>query len=172
MRATSFILNRVSPGLLMLAALALLPLHGLHAQDTGELKTRMNAAGNAVERARAFPRYGEAILKEARTAANNGDYEKAEKILTEYRDTVKQLHEALRGSVPNPEKKPNGFKQLQIHVRKAIRDLEDLVASVPANLQPPFDFLRKEIERLDKALIDDLFPRQPGRDEKEKKGKQ
>jgi hypothetical protein len=125
--------------------------------------------GNPVDRARAFSKFGEALLKDARLAAGAGDYERAEKILMEYRDTVQQLHLALKGHVPNPEKRPNGFKQLQIHVRKGLQDIEDLVAAVPANLQPPFAFLHKEIDKLDRALIDDLFPRQAGRENKKNK---
>jgi hypothetical protein len=136
-------------------------------QTTESLKSRMT--GNPVDRARAFSKFGEALLKDARLAAGAGDYERAEKILMEYRDTVQQLHLALKGHVPNPEKRPNGFKQLQIHVRKGLQDIEDLVAAVPANLQPPFAFLHKEIDKLDRALIDDLFPRQAGRENKKNK---
>lgn len=136
---------------------------------TDPSKSTATSAGNIVQRAKAFPKYGETLVREARAAAGAGDLEKAEKLLTDYRDTVRQLHQALRTAVPNPEKRPAGFKQLQIHVRKSIREIADLTAAVPAKLQPPFEFLRKEIERIDRALIDDLFPRQPGRDEK--KGK-
>lgn len=147
-----------------------IPATGRNGQDpVASLRTQMNSQSDPVNRARAFPKYGEALVRTAREAALAGDHEKAEKLLTEYRDTVKQLHESLRGRVANPEKKPNGFKQLQIHVRKTLQDIEDLVASVPVNLQPPFEFLKKEIERLDRALIDDLFPRQPNRDEKKAK---
>jgi len=119
-----------------------------------------------VSRARAFAKAGGSQIHEAREAVKNGDYEKAEKILTDYRDTVKQLHQDLRATVPNPEKKPNGFKQLQIHVRKTLKEIDDIVVAVPANLKPPFEFLRREIDQLDRAMIEDLFPRRPGREEK------
>jgi len=151
------------------AALALLPAtEAAPAQEASStLKTQM-AQGDPVSRARSFAKYGEAMIHEARAATRENDYEKAEKLLTEYRDTVKQLLASLRATVPNPEKRPNGFKQLQIHVRKTLKDVDDIVASVPANLHPPFAFLRKEIDLLDRALIEDLFPRRPGREEKKK----
>ncbi len=126
-----------------------------------EAKERMAAEVDPVDRAKAFAKYGHGMIRDARDAAKGGDYERAEKVLTEYRDTLKRLHEALRARVSDPERKPNGFKQLQIHVRKSLNDIDDLVASVPAALQPPFTFLRGEIDRLDRALIDDLFPRKP-----------
>lgn len=127
-------------------------------------RSAMAPQGDPITRARAFPRYGETLIRQAREAARNSEYEKTEKILTEYRDAVKQLHEDLRQRVSNPEKKPNGFKQLQIHVRRTLKELDDIVAAIPANLHPPFKFLQKEIEKVDRALIEDLFPRRPGKD--------
>ncbi len=130
---------------------------------------QLDLQGDPVSRARAFPKYGEDLIREAREAVQNADYEKSEKILTRYRDAVKELHENLRAHVDNPEKRPNGFKQLQIHLRKSLRDLDNLIASIPVNLHPPFEFLRKEIEKVDRALIEDLFPRRPGREAIKKK---
>jgi hypothetical protein len=133
----------------------------------GNPKAQMNVQVDVVGRARAFPRYGESLIAEARTAVNANEYERAEKILVEYRDALKRMHEALRTTVPNPERKHNGFRQLQIHVRKSVRELGQLVAALPLDLRPPFEFLRKEIDKVDQMLIEDLFPRRPA-DEKPK----
>jgi hypothetical protein len=140
------------------------------AQDgAAAARPKFAAQGSPVDRARAFPKYGDVLVRELRKVVTAGDFVRAEEILTEYRDLARQLHANLRAAVPDPEKRSNGFKQLQIHVRKTTRDAAETLAAVPVDLRPPFQFLRDELDRLDRALIEDLFPRRPERDKKKEK---
>jgi hypothetical protein len=59
------------------------------------------------------------------------------------------------------EKSPSGFKEFQISVRSSIDRLNDVLAGMTADEQAPFAHARNELEKIDRALIERLFPRQP-----------
>ncbi len=166
------VVRRTFAGACVLLGGLAFPTVAARAQDGASApKTKFAAQGSAVDRARAFPKYGDQLIAELRRVVGSRDFVRAEEILTEYRDVARQLHSALRAAVPNPEKRSNGFKQLQIHVRRTTRDATEALTAVPVELHPPFQFLRDELEKLDRALIEDLFPRRPDRDKQREKGK-
>ncbi len=115
-----------------------------------------------VDKAKKLPKLGDAQFAAARQAARREDYATAAKRVEEYRDEVARCREALRAAVPNPEKKPAGFKHLEIHVRRSLQRLADLVAAAPLNRRAPFEAVRADLEKLHRQLLLDLFPRQPG----------
>ena len=55
----------------------------------------------------------------------------------------------------------SGQKEFQISVRDSVDRLNDLMAGMTADEQGPFGHARKELEGIDRALIERLFPRQP-----------
>jgi hypothetical protein len=67
----------------------------------------------------------------------------------------------LKSSGINAEKKPGGFKHLEIHLRQGLRRLEDVIIAIPVKHREPFEAIRKRLEEIDRELIDLLFPRKP-----------
>ena len=51
--------------------------------------------------------------------------------------------------------------EFQISVRSSIDRLNDVLAGMTADEQAPFAHARNELEKIDRALIERLFPRQP-----------
>jgi len=146
------------------AALLLLPLTPAHAQDRlQEDKSRFQNESDPVRKARALPKLGEAELQLARKDTKEGNFAEALEVLHQYADAVQSAFAGLKASGINAEKKPKGFKELEIHLRKNFRQFDDVIAAVPLNQREPFELLRKQLEAIDKELIDLLFPRQPGR---------
>lgn len=127
------------------------------------VRTEFEREADPVKRAKLFTKFGDSLYRVFRNEVQGSNYEQAEKKLLEYRDTAKSLHAALKAAVPDPERKSGGFKQLQIHVRKTIRNIGQTVLNIPVPLRVPFLAIRNDLEGLDKQLLDDLFPRQPGR---------
>ena len=134
------------------------------AQDRiAELQAQFNRENDPVRKAKVLPRLGDAQLNLVRKETDAGHYTQALKIIEEYRDEVKAAEAALKASGVDPERKPAGFKQLQIHVRKSLREIEQTVLVVPDEQRPAFEAIRQELMGIEKELIDLLFPRQPGK---------
>jgi hypothetical protein len=116
-----------------------------------------------VKKAKDVVRQGEMQLEQVRREVRDENYDAALHVLREYRDAVKSAHAGLKASGKDAEKKPNGFKNLQIHIRQNIPRLEQTILTVPVEQREPFEAIRKELDTIDRELIDALFPRQPSK---------
>jgi len=117
---------------------------------------------SAVGKAKKVPKLGDAHLNAARAALRGPDPVEALRLMEEYRDIVFSTRELLLAEVPNPEKKSGGFKHMEMHVRRVLHQMEDIIADAPLTLRESFEEVRADLEKIDKLLIRDLFPRQPG----------
>ncbi|MBI1738813.1 MAG: hypothetical protein HYR58_06150 [Acidobacteria bacterium] len=120
-------------------------------------------SADPVKTAKEVVRRGDAQLAQMRQEIRNENYDAALRVLREYRDAVKSAHAGLKASGRDAEKKPGGFKNLQIHIRQNIPRLEHSILSVPVEQREPFEAIRKELDTIDRELIDALFPRQPSK---------
>ncbi len=128
----------------------------------GELRERYTHEGDPVRRARLMPKLQSEEFSDLRKQADAGDYPQALITLGDFRDQVRTTQKELDGMGVNAEKKPSGFKELQIAVRKSLRDLDEIALTIPVDWQTPFRDLREELDQINKHLILELFPRQPG----------
>ena len=149
------------PAALLIAVL--LPVAGARAQLVEDLRPSFQRETDPVRKARMFPRLGEAELSRVRYLGTQERYDDALAALEQYRDDAQAAHAALKSSGINADKKSNGFKQLQIHLRKSILYIGDTIAALPFERRAPFQEIQKQVEGFDKELIEMLFPRQPGR---------
>src|SRR6267154_1162213 len=79
------------------------------------------------------------------------------------------LAEALKSTGVDAEKKPAGFKELQISIRENVRRIDDLILSLPVDKRPFFREVRTDLVKTQNELIDALFPR---RSEERRVGKE
>ena len=128
-----------------------------------ELSRQFDAEKEPVRRAKLFPKLGEAQFELLRKAAKADDYEQALTILNAYVDAVNKLHISLLAAIPDPERKPAGFKELESHARKSIRSLDEIESRLPLDEREPFKADRRELESIDDKLLEALFPRRPTR---------
>lgn len=148
-----------------MAALAALLCLGGPAQSVGAGLSPAPAAqsGDPVQNAKVVVKRGELQLAQVRREVNAENYDEALRVLTEYHDAMKSAHASLKASGRDAEKKPSGFKNLQIHIRQSVQRLDQTILSMPVEERGPFDSIRKELDSMDKELIDVLFPRQPAK---------
>ena len=69
-------------------------------------------------------------------------------VLGTYIEAANKLHTTLRATVPDPEKKADGFKQLETHLRNSIRILNDLVFGLPLDQREPFRVGVQELQEI------------------------
>ena len=70
---------------------------------------------------------------------------------------------ALNGMGVDAERKPAGFKELQISLRETIRHIDDLILTLQVDKRPFFRAVRNDLFTDQNELIDELFPRKPDR---------
>jgi hypothetical protein len=116
-----------------------------------------------VRKARAFPNYGNELLKLLREQLKAESFAPALATLERYRDNAAVAHKALKESGINAERKSNGFRQLQIHLRQGARQIEEAARNAPFQDREQYETIRRQIEQFDRELINMLFPRQPGK---------
>jgi hypothetical protein len=114
-----------------------------------------------VRRAKLLAKLGEGEFSDFRRQADAGNYAEALRILEGYRDAVLSAQKALAASGINAERRPAGFKQLQISLREGLRQLGETLLTLAPEEREPFDAAHKQLERVNKELIHELFPRQP-----------
>ena len=155
------------PGMLKMctAAFAALALFApVAAQDRLTVEqARYDQETDPVRKARALVKLGDDQIDEARKQLKNGDEVASLHTLEQYRDEVRHIAELLRATGVDPEKKPAGFKELQISLRETVRHIDDLILTLPVDKRPFFREVRTDLVNTQNELIDALFPRQPQR---------
>jgi hypothetical protein len=151
-------LSHVAWGCLILVvscAPALLQTH------PGDFLTRFEHETDPVHRAKLMPRLGDEQFHEIAREISDGNLPEALTILKKYRDEAALCTKELDAKVTDPEKHPGGFKELEISVRQSLRRLDELLVGMTGEDQKPFLEVREELDRMNRHLVRELFPRQP-----------
>ncbi len=128
-----------------------------------ELREQFVRERDPVKKAKAMTRLGAAQWQAARQANAAGEFEAARQLVRQYLDDTEEAAKGLQGSGINAEKKPRGFKDLQIQVRGSLRELEQMILTTPAELRGSLEVYRRDLLAIEKQLINELFPRQQGK---------
>jgi hypothetical protein len=131
------------------------------AQSLADLQGRFDRETSGVQKAKLMGKLGDAQFEEARRAGKAGEYTAVGFTLEKYRDNVRAAIDALRKQHPDAEKQSNGYRQLEIHVRKGIRELDESLLVSPDSYRPPLEIVREDLIGMDEELLKMLFPRRP-----------
>lgn len=127
-----------------------------------ELQARFDSEANAVHKAKLIQKLGDAEFDEAGRAEEAGNFSSVGLLMEKYRDNVRTACEALQKSNPDGEHHPSGYKQLEMHVQKALRELDEFMLEAPDPYKPPLQLVRNDLVSLDNTLLRSLFPKHPG----------
>jgi hypothetical protein len=150
-----------SLGALGSLALFLLVLLPRASGQLADLQVRFDNEANAVRKAKMLEKLGDAQFMEARRAEKDGDNSTAGLTMEKYRDNVRAALGALKKQHPNAEKQPNGYRQLEMHVRKGIREVGESLLVAPEPFRPPLEIVRQDLVAMDDELLKLLFPNRP-----------
>ncbi len=143
--------------------LSLVPVRALVVSETlEELQRRFDNEPDAVNKAKMLRKLGDAQFQREREAAKAGSYDTVDFIMEKYRDNVRAALEAVKKVHPDGEKHPAGYKQLEMHIEDGLREVDDLIATVPEAYRPPLEIVKADLLALDKETLRLLFPRRPG----------
>jgi hypothetical protein len=137
--------------------------------QTAELRARFEQESNPVRKAKMMPKLGTAQFSEIESDVAESNMSGALDILDQYRTEAGTCMNGLDATGVDAEKHSAGFKSLQISLREALRRLDSLMGSLTGDQQAPFLDVRKDLDRMNRHLIQELFPREPGSDAAPKK---
>ena len=127
-----------------------------------EFKEKFERETDPVRKAKALSSLGDVQVLEFVHAAAADNFDAAFALLIEYRNEVRTTFDLLKASGNDAERKPEGFKQLQIHLRKSLWEMERIMPRITPDRHATFDDIRNELGRIHTELIHMLFPREPG----------
>jgi hypothetical protein len=84
--------------------------------------------------------------------------------MEKYRDNARVVIDALKKEHPDAERQMGGYKQLQIHIHRGIRELNELLVLAPLEYRPPLELVHQDLVSMDDDLLLRLFP--PRREKK------
>lgn len=128
---------------------------------SSELQSRFDHETNSVHKAKLFEKLSDEQLAEVRHASQSSDYNAVGMIMEKYRDNARAAVDALKREHPNADHQINGYKQLQIHIRRAIRDLKETILLAPDEYKPPLGIVEHDLSLIDDELLQSLFPSPP-----------
>jgi hypothetical protein len=134
----------------------------LAADKIQELQARFDQEADPVHKAKLLEKLGDVQFVEARKAGHDGDYSAVGLLMEKYRDNVRIALEGLEKKQQDAEKHPEGYKQMQFHVDKALRELDQILVVAPGEYKPPLRLVRRDLVAMNDELLRMLFPRRPG----------
>lgn len=153
------------PAKIRIASIAALTLCAtLAAQDRlAEDLAKYQHETDPVRKSRVLVKLGDEQVDLARKQLKADDEVASLHTLEQYRDEVHDMVAALHGMGVDAERKPSGFKELQISLRETIRRIDDLILTLSVDKRPFFREVRNDLFMDQNGLIDELFPRKPDR---------
>ena len=126
-----------------------------------ELQDRFDKETQAPTKIKALDKLAEAQFAAAGKAGDLGDYVKAVLTFEKYRDNVLTTLQLLKKQEPDVDRHAAGYRQLELQVRKGIREVEGTLMIAPLETRPPMEIVRKDLLDVDDELIHLLFPGRP-----------
>ncbi len=133
-------------------------LRGLRNRKSSDLQTHFDNESHAGGKIKILEKLGEAETAAATHAQQESDYVSIAFIFEKYRDNVRTAFDLLKKQQPDADKHPEGYRHLELQVRRAIREVEEIIIIVPQEVRPPLQIVREDLLHIDDELIQILFP--------------
>lgn len=147
----------------------LLP-HPQNVKKLHKLEHHFEQQKNPVRRAKELAKL---ITKEIDMSAEEiqkGELEQGIARLQHYARVALRVHKQLLATGRNPAKKPAGFMQLQMAMRRSVNRLNDLIFLVPLGQRGPVEEVRESLDKINSELLEELFPPPKPREKKKHRG--
>ena len=128
-----------------------------------EMQARFDHESNSVRRVKIFEKLGDEELARTRRVSTADDYRTVAQILETYRNNARLALDLLKQQHPNAEKQLSGYKQLQMHIYKGIREVDETLLASPPDLRPPLELVRQDLLAMDNELLHSIFPHRPAK---------
>ncbi len=118
---------------------------------------KLRRQGKSVKRVKILIKMSAIDLEMVSRRVRRGLFSEADRILERYSATVGRAEQILKDLKRDPQRKPAGFKHLEISLRKQLRQLADLRALYPFDRQQAIDRTIACAEAVKQRMIGALF---------------
>ena len=118
---------------------------------------KLRRQGNTVKKVKILIKMSAIDLEIVSRRVRSGLYSDADRILERYAGAVGRAERVLKDSQRDPQRKPGGFKHLEISLRKQLRQLADLRDLYPFDRQQVIDRTIACAEAVKRRMIAALF---------------
>jgi hypothetical protein len=125
----------------------------------GDLQARFDKETHAGSKIKIMDKLTDAQFEVERKAIGASDFSTVGLTLEKYRDNLRACLELLKKQDPDVDRHSNGYRQLELQVRRGLREVEDTMQVAPPEIQPPLRIVRQDLLDMDDELIRLLFPR-------------
>jgi len=123
-------------------------------------RDKLSRLTDPVDRTKTDIVISEILLSLANDTIKTGEPEMLSKRLTEYIDTIRDAHQTMMKTGRDAHRKPKGFKDLEIALRRQIRMLDDLAHAVSFDQREPVEKAKQEASDMREDLLKALFGEQ------------
>jgi len=120
-------------------------------------RDKLGRQTDPVDRTKTYISISEILLSLASDAIKSGEPEAMGKHLTEYVGTVREAHQTMMKTGRDAHRKPKGFKELEIALRRQINMLNDLGRTVTFDQRDPIDKAKAEVSSMREDVFRALF---------------
>lgn len=133
--------------------LTLLLTTSLWADDLAKLQRDLARQSDPGRRAKISVKIAEELLRQTHLLYREDSFEEAQLRLDDYFSTVRSAFDDLQNSGRDARRKPNGFKNLEIHLRKSQRRLRDVSRALPLDRRAPVETALSKLKGMQKQLL-------------------
>jgi hypothetical protein len=121
------------------------------------LFSRLKTQGDPVSRTKTNIKISEILITLITDAVRGGDLEVMEHRLDEYTAAIQDAHQTMVKTGRDAHRKPGGFKDLEIALRRQVRQLEDLGGTLTFDQREPVEKAKTQAAEIRDNLIKLLF---------------
>jgi hypothetical protein len=121
-------------------------------------RQKLEKEKDPVDRAKIAIKISEILLDDVADAVRAGKVDEMELQLAAYSETIESAHQTLVDSGRNASKKPGGFKELEIALRKHTRKFEEFARMLGIQSRVPLEKAKDFVVGVQKKLLKALFP--------------
>ncbi len=153
------------PAAILLAGLSLYSLSAppLRAQQNkqieqlGKEKLKLQRENDPVGRTKTQIKIADILLVLTGDALRDSDFERMRNYLNEYVAAIQDAHDTMMSSGRDAQKRAGGFKDLEIALRRHMRQLQDMGESLTLDLREPVEKARNQAAEIRDVILKALF---------------
>jgi type II secretory pathway pseudopilin PulG len=123
-------------------------------------KNNLNRQTDPVGRTKTQIKIAEILLTLIGETVQSGDMELMQKRLAEYTAAIEDAHQTMMKTGRDAHRKPGGFKDLEIALRRHVRQLEDIGKGLSIDQREPVDKAKDNAADIRDELLKALFGEQ------------
>ncbi len=120
-------------------------------------RERLKRTTDPVDRTKIDINISEILLSLVTDAVKTGEPEVLGKRLNEYMETIQDAHQTMMKTGRDAHRKPKGFKELEISLRRQIRMLDDIGRGLTFDQREPVEKAKQQASEIRDDLLKALF---------------